>query len=252
MSRFTHEALGRARRPHAVGRGLRGCRACGPRTRDRGGRLRGERDQGPGRPGSRSVEHRRLRQAARLRGLRHRRYPSEGADGSTRRERIDNRDDLALPSELSRRLAATTGVRKFAERECATSLQLATGYDELKLRDVGAEDARSCRPSAGSTPLLLRDAGAGMARWTPRYGVQRPVRECPSTPVPAHPAHAEASPDDRMLLTKLGGASLPVEFRQCRAYDKKRRAVAASPAMCHTSTKPCSPSRPTPCSARSS
>ena len=155
--------------------------------------------------------------------------PAKALSGSTRRERIDNRDDLALPSELPDDSLQRQAFETFAERECATSLQLATGYDELKLRDVGAEDAR--------VVPALRGVNA------PRYSVM-PEQEwlggrqqvvCSArfenaehTGPGRTPVMPKPSPDDRMLLTKVGGSALPVELRQCRAYDKKRREVAAS------------------------
>jgi hypothetical protein len=42
------------------------------------------------------------------------------------------------------------------------------------------------------------------------------------------PAKPHVSADGSMLVTKVRNESLPVEFRQCRSYDGKRREVSAS------------------------
>ena len=155
--------------------------------------------------------------------------PAEALDGTTRQERIDNRDDLALPSELPDDSLQRRAYEEFAERECAASLQRVTGYDELKLRGTSAEDARLVPALRGiSTPwysvmpekewLDGRRAIACSARF-----------EDPEHTDPGRtPTMPQASADGTMLIAGAGADSFPVEFRQCRAYDEKRRAATAA------------------------
>jgi hypothetical protein len=103
--------------------------------------------------------------------------PRESLSGTTRQDRIENRNDLALPSELPDDSPQREAFEEFAEQECATSLQRTTWFDELRLDAVTAEDARRASSPRHQHPVVHRDAGEGVARRTPTARVQRPVRE---------------------------------------------------------------------------
>lgn len=148
---------------------------------------------------------------------------------STRQDRIDNRDDLALPSELPDDSTERQAFEEFAERECATSLQIVTGFDELKLGDITAEQAQ--------VVPALRGVNTSWYTVMPEKewleGRQQVVcsarfEESESAEPGRSRADRKVSADDRLLLIKVGGAVLPLEFRQCRAYDENRREVSAS------------------------
>lgn len=156
--------------------------------------------------------------------------PSTALTGSTRQERIDNRDDLAVPSELPDDSAQREAYEEFAEHECATSLQRVTGFDELELRGTSAEDAR--------VVPALRGADAPWYSVMPekqwldgRRQVVCSIRfEDPESSEPGRPPIKRwTTSTDRPLVTQVGTASFPVELRQCRAYDDKRSTVDASP-----------------------
>lgn len=155
--------------------------------------------------------------------------PAGALTGTTRQDRIDNRDDLALPRELADDSAEREVFEEFAEHECAASLQRVTGYDGLKLRGASAEDAQVVPALRGiNAPwytVMPEDewlAGRRQVVCSARF-------EEPGNTDPGRtPVKQRVSPDERMLITRVGDDAFPVEFRQCRAYDKKRRDVSAS------------------------
>jgi hypothetical protein len=159
-----------------------------------------------------------------IRGL-----PPSALTGSTRQDRIENREDLALPSELTDDSSQRRAFEEFAERACATSLQRVSGLDDLELRDASAEDAHVVPALRGInapwytvTPEVQWLSGRRQVVCSARF------EEPDSTEPGRTPVQPQASADDRMLISKVGDESLPVELRQCRAYDKKRREVSVS------------------------
>jgi hypothetical protein len=154
--------------------------------------------------------------------------PADALTGTTRQERIDNRDDLALPSGLADDSAQRQAFEEFSELACATSLQQVTGYDVLTLRDASAEDARIVPALRGiSAPwysVMPEDEWLDGRR---QVVCSARLEEPDYTKPGSNPVHPRAS-DKRMLITRVSNPSLPVGFRQCRAYDKKREKVLAS------------------------
>jgi hypothetical protein len=154
--------------------------------------------------------------------------PSAALSGSTRQERIENRDDLALPSELPDDSAERQAFEQFAERECASSLQRVTGLDELELRDASAESAQVVPALRGInapwyTVMPEKEWLHGRRQVVCSARFEEPDHHDPGRT----PAKPQTSADTRMLITKVSDKSLPIEFRQCRAYDKKRRQVSS-------------------------
>jgi hypothetical protein len=153
--------------------------------------------------------------------------PATALSGSSRQERIENRNDLALPSELSDDSPQRQAFEEFAERECATSLQRVTGFDELTLRGTSAEDARVVPALRGvNTPWYTVMPEKEWLDGRRQVVCSARFEDPTSTGAGRTPAQAQASADFRMILTKVGGTSLSAGFRQCRAYDKKRRKVS--------------------------
>jgi hypothetical protein len=155
--------------------------------------------------------------------------PANALAGTTRQERIANRDDLALPSELPDDSAERQAFEDFAEVECAASLQNVTGYDELKLRDASAKDARVVPALRGInapwyTVMPEKEWLDGRRQIVCSARFEDPEH----TGAGRTPAKPQISEDDRMLLTKVSDQALPVSFRECRAYDDARREVAAA------------------------
>ena len=156
--------------------------------------------------------------------------PREALTGSsTRQDRLDNRDDLALPSELRDDSEERQAYEEFAERKCTTSLQQATGFDELKLGEATAEEAGVVPTLRGVDPA--RYSVMPEKEWL--EGRQQVVcsarfEEAESTEPGHTPVDSKVSANFHMLITKVGGKVLPLEFRQCRAYDEKRREVSLS------------------------
>ena len=157
--------------------------------------------------------------------------PEAALSGSSRQERIDNRDDLALPNELTDDSTERQAFEDFAELECATSLQRITGFDELELRGASAEDARVVpalrgvnAPWYGVMPEKEWLAGRRQVLCSARF------EEPEYSGAGRTPVSPQASPDDTMLLTKVRDEALAVALRPCRAYDAKRRGV--SPSSC--------------------
>ncbi len=155
--------------------------------------------------------------------------PASALAGSSRQERIDNRDDLALPSELPDDSAERQAFEEFAEAECAASLQNVTGVDELTLGDASAEDAR--------VVPALRGINAPWYTVMPEkewLDGRRQVVCSARFEDPEHtgsgrtPSKPHVSADASMLITKVDGQALPVAFRQCRAYDDARQEVGAA------------------------
>ncbi len=156
--------------------------------------------------------------------------PRETLSGSSaRQDRIDNRDELALPSELPDDSPQREAFEKFAERSCATSLQRITGFYELKLGDATAEDAHVV-PALRGVDALWYTVMPEKEWLEGRQQVVCSARfENPEDTEPGRtPILRQASTDNRMLLSKVGGTALPFELRQCRAYDEKRREVSAT------------------------
>lgn len=148
---------------------------------------------------------------------------------STRQARIDNRDDLARPSELRDDSEERQAYEEFAERTCTTSLQQATGFDELKLGEITAEEAGVVPALRGVDPS--RYSVMPEKEWL--EGRQQVVcsarfEEAESTEPGHTPVDSKVSANFHMLIAKVGGKVLPLEFRQCRAYDEKRRDVSES------------------------
>jgi hypothetical protein len=148
---------------------------------------------------------------------------------STRRDRIDNRNDLALPTELRDDSEERQAYEEFAERECTTSLQRTTGFDELRLGETTAEEAGVVPALRGVDPS--RYSVMPEKEWL--QGRQQVVcsarlEEAESTETGRTPVDSKVSANYRMLITKVGGKVLPLEFRPCRAYDEKRREVSDS------------------------
>ena len=118
---------------------------------------------------------------------------------------------------------------ELAAKECATSLQRVTGYDELKLRDTSAEDAQVVPALRGINapwysvmPEKEWLEGRRQVLCSARF-------EDPEHTDPGRtPAKPQTSPDDTMIVTTIGAESLAIEFRLCRAYDEKRRVATAS------------------------
>lgn len=159
-----------------------------------------------------------------------RRLPDEALSGSTREERIANREDLALPSELSDDSTERRAYEMFAERECATFLQLATGYGEVRLRGANAEEAEVIPVVRGIDPL--RYTVMPEEEWLEgrRQVVCSARFEDPDHTGPGRtPVRPRSAIEDRMLITRIGEPSFPLDMRQCRAYDDKRRDVALAP-----------------------
>jgi hypothetical protein len=155
--------------------------------------------------------------------------PASALTGSTRQERIENRDDLALPSELPDDSEQRQAFEEFAERECATSLQRVTGLAELRLRGASAEDARVVPALRGiNAPWFTvmpeqewldgRRQVVCSARFEVFDRTDHPGRTA---------VKPQTSADRRILLNKVSGEGLPIEFRQCRAYSQGRREVSA-------------------------
>ena len=156
--------------------------------------------------------------------------PREALTGSsTRQDRIENRNDLALPSELPDDSPQREAFEEFAERECATSLQDVTGFVELKLGDATAEEARVVPALRGiNTPWYTVMPEKEWLEGRQQVVCSARFEESGSTEPGRTPVAPKVSANGRMLLTKVGGAVLPSDFRPCRVYDEKRRAVSAS------------------------
>lgn len=157
--------------------------------------------------------------------------PDSTLTGSTRQARIDNRDDLALPSDLTDDSVERTAFEEFSEQECTTSLQRITGFDELTLRGAAAEDSRVTPSLRGLkapwyTVMPEKEWLNGRRQVVCSARLEQPEPDEPGRT----PVHPQASSDHRMLITRIRDVSLPVEFRQCRSYDAKRREV--SPSTC--------------------
>ncbi len=155
--------------------------------------------------------------------------PAEALTGTTRQERIDNRDDLALPSELTDDSKQRQVFEELAEQECATSLQRVTGYDELELRDTSAEDAQVVPALRGiNAPWYSVMPEKEWLEGRRQVLCSARFEEPEHTDPGRTPAKPQASPDDTMIVTTIGAESLAIEFRLCRAYDEKRRVATAS------------------------
>ena len=156
--------------------------------------------------------------------------PESALAGSTRQELIDNRDDLALPSELTDDSEERQAFEAFAERECVTSLQRVTGYDELTLGKASAEDARIVPALRGvNAPWFTVMPEKEWLEGRREVVCSARFEEPEHTESGRTPAKAQTSSDARMLVTRISDNKLPVEFRQCRAYDEARREVSAAP-----------------------
>lgn len=159
-----------------------------------------------------------------------RRLPDEALTGSTREGRIANREDLALPSELPDDSTERQAYEEFAERECATFLQLATGYGEVRLRGATAEEAEVVPVVRGIDPL--RYSVMPEEEWLEgrRQVVCSARFEDPDhTGSGRTPARPRSALEDRMLITRIGESSFPLDMRQCRGYDDQRRDVGLAP-----------------------
>lgn len=158
--------------------------------------------------------------------------PAKALTGTSRQERIDNRDDLALPRELRDDSRERRAFEEFAERRCARSLLRVTGYDGVQLRRTSAPDARVVPALRGiNAPwytVMPEDewlSGRRQLLCSARF-------EDPDHTEPGRtPVKPRVSADDRMILPSAAHDSLPVDFRQCRGYDNKRRQVA--PVSCN-------------------
>jgi hypothetical protein len=155
--------------------------------------------------------------------------PEAALTGSSRKERIANRDDLALPSELQDDSTQRQAFEAFAELECGTSLQRVVGFGDLELGGKGAEDARILPVLRGVNALTYsvmpeKEWLAGRRKVVCSARFEEPEHTGPGRT----PVQKQASSDDAMILTKVSDDALPVEFRLCRTYDQERREVAAT------------------------
>ena len=155
--------------------------------------------------------------------------PKAALTGTTRGERIANRDDLALPSELPDDSTERQAFEEFAELECAASLQRVIGFDQLELAGKKAGDARVLPVLRGINALTYSVmpekewlAGRRQAVCSARF------EDPEHTGAGRTPVQQQASSDDTMIVTKVSADALPVEFRQCRTYDENRRDVSAT------------------------
>jgi hypothetical protein len=158
--------------------------------------------------------------------------PRAALTGTTRQERKDNRDDLALPSELSQDSEQREVYEEFAPKACGTSLQRVTGYDDVELKGIKAADAQ----------ILPALRGVAVRRFTVMpetewFNNGRRQVVCSAqfvdigfTGSGQPPAKATSSPTASSIISAARSSSFPVGLRQCRAYDAKRE--KASPSAC--------------------
>lgn len=138
----------------------------------------------------------------------------------------DNRDDLAIPSELGDDSPERQVFEDFAARRCTSSLQRVTGYDALRVNGKSAAAVRLLpamrgiqAPRYSVLPEVHWSAGHHQALCSARFTPPSPSMFGRGLLQPRR------SPVDRPLLTLVGTDAFPASLRPCRAYDKERKNV---------------------------
>jgi hypothetical protein len=153
--------------------------------------------------------------------------PQAALTGTTRQERADNRDDLALPLELTEDSEQRLAFEEFARRACGTSLQRVTGYDEIILRGASAEDAQVVPALRGiSAPWISVMPEDEWSEGRRQVVCSARFEVADHTDPGRVPVDPRASTDDRMIITRAGTESLPIRFRSCRTYEADRRSIS--------------------------
>ncbi len=147
--------------------------------------------------------------------------PRKALTGSTREERAANRDDLALPRELSKDSAQRTAFEDFADEGCLSSFLKVTGYDDVVLRGKKAADAEVLPALLGVTlgysvmPEKQWLDGQQQMLCTARFDDPESGDRLP-----------RASGNEALLVGGARTALFPIDLRPCRSYDKKREKLS--------------------------
>ena len=149
--------------------------------------------------------------------------PRQAITGTTRSQRAANRDDLALPRELTRDSNQRVAFEKFADRECLRSWQTITGYARVEPNGTKAADAEVLPAFLGVT---LGYSVVPEKEWLEgRQEVLCHARfEEPETAQGGErDARPRSSPTSALLVSGALSPGFPAELRACRAYENDKR-----------------------------
>jgi hypothetical protein len=133
---------------------------------------------------------------------------------------MDSREELALPSEAANDSPRRQAYEEFAEQECATALQRATGYASMRVNGKSAEAVRLIPAMRGVEAPWYTVMPEEQWR-DGRHQVVCSARM--KAPVAGQEQHTG---DDPQLLTIARTPDFPVPLRSCRGYDAERRNLA--------------------------
>lgn len=149
--------------------------------------------------------------------------PRKAITGTTRSERAANRDDLALPRELTRDSKQRRAFETFSDRECLASWQKVTGYARVEPNGKTAADAEVLPAFLGVT---LGYSVVPEEEWL--EGQQEVLCharfEEPETAKGGdRAARPRSSTTSALLVSGALSPGFPAELRACRAYEDGRR-----------------------------
>jgi hypothetical protein len=150
--------------------------------------------------------------------------PKEALTGTTDKEKLANRKDLATLSSSDETSAQNDAYVEFAWEACGAALLKTTGYDQLSVDGVDAADALLY-------PALGQKIHSPWLNLTPkdRWLDDQPQVICSARFVKADgydsegggPVQPFSSKNDKPLLSAFGTSDYPIELRDCSIFIKE-------------------------------